>query len=267
MIDAIINYEFMQNAVISAIVASIVCGIIGTIIIEKKVVMLSGGIAHASFGGIGLGYMLGFEPILGGLLFALISAISIVTIKRRTNTTPDALVGILWSLGMALGILFISLTPGYPPNMTTYLFGDILTVSRDNVYIIVILSLIIIISIVAFFNYVKGYLFDERYMKAYGLNIGFIEYFLFILIALSVVILIKVVGIILVITLLTVPASIVKMFSNNFNVNIILSMIVGAILCLFGLTVSYYLNIPSGATIIVFGSSLYLITSLVRVSR
>jgi zinc transport system permease protein len=264
MITAIIDYQFMQNALISALLASIVCGIIGTIIVEKKIVMLSGGIAHASFGGIGLGYMLGFEPIIGGMIFAIASSIGIVKIKHKTNTSPDVLIGILWSLGMALGILFISLTPGYPPNMTTYLFGDILTVSSTDIVIISILTIIIIMSILCFFNYIKAYLFDERYMKTFGLNVMFIEYFLFILIGLSIIILIKVVGIILVITLLTVPASIVKMFSNNFNRNILISMIVGAIICLCGLTMSYYLNIPSGATIIVFGSVLYLIMSLVK---
>ncbi|QUH31182.1 metal ABC transporter permease [Vallitalea guaymasensis] len=264
MLEAICKYGFMQNAIISIILASIVCGIIGTIVVEKKLVMMSGGIAHASFGGIGLGFLLGFEPIIGGLLFAVISAIAIVSIKRRTNTTSDTIIGMLWSLGMALGILFISLTPGYPPDMTTYLFGDILTVSVKDIYLMVILTLFILISSFALFNYIKSYLFDEIFLSSKGVNTTFLEYFLFILIALSIVILIKVVGIILVITLLTVPPAISKLITYNFNIIILLSSIVGIILCFLGLVFSYYFNIPSGATIIILSSVAYFITALIK---
>ncbi|MCT4687579.1 metal ABC transporter permease [Vallitalea sp.] len=264
MLEAICKYGFMQNAIVSIILASIVCGIIGTIVVEKKLVMMSGGIAHASFGGIGLGFLLGFEPIIGGLLFAIISAVAIVSIKRKTNTTSDTIIGMLWSLGMALGILFISLTPGYPPDMTTYLFGDILTVSVKDIYLMVILTLFILISSFALFNYIKSYLFDEVFLRSKGVNTTFLEYFLFILIALSIVILIKVVGIILVITLLTVPPAISKLITYNFNIIILLSSIMGIILCFLGLVFSYYFNIPSGATIIILSSVAYLITALIK---
>lgn len=267
MIEAIINYEFMQNALISILLASIVCGIIGTIVVEKKLVMMSGGIAHASFGGIGLGFLLGFEPIIGGLAFAIISSISIVTIKRKTNTASDTIIAILWSLGMALGILFLALTPGYEPDMTTYLFGDILTVSRIDIYLMIILTAIILFSSLALFNYIKSYLFDEPFLYSKGVNTLFLEYFLFILIALSIVILIKVVGIILVITLLTVPPAISKLLTYNFNIIIFLSSIIGIILCFLGLVFSYYFNIPSGATIIIISSICYFLTALIKSKR
>lgn len=264
MLEAIFRYQFMQNAIISIILASIVCGIIGTIVVEKKLVMMSGGIAHASFGGIGLGFLLGFEPIIGGLGFAIISAIAIVSIKRKTNTSSDTIIAMLWSLGMALGILFISLTEGYPPDMTTYLFGDILTVTTRDIYLMIVLTLFILISSFALFNYIKSYLFDGTFLSSKGVNTTFLEYFLFILIALSIVILIKVVGIILVITLLTVPPAISKLITYKFNNIILLSSIVGMVLCFLGLVFSYYFDVPSGATIIILSSITYLATVIIR---
>lgn len=262
MLEAIIKYDFMQNAVLSILLASIVCGIIGTIIVEKKLVMMSGGIAHASFGGIGLGFLLGIEPIIGGLAFAIVSAILIVYIKSRTKTTSDTIIGMLWSLGMALGILFISLMPGYPPDMTTYLFGDILTVSRVDIMFMLSLTTIIVISCFAFYNYIKSFLFDESFLRSRGINVQFLEYFLFILIAFSIVILIKVVGIILVITLLTIPPAIAKGITYRFNGIMIMAWLLGMLFCFLGLLCSYYFNISSGATIIILSSISYFASML-----
>src|SRR6056297_1804377 len=204
MIDAIVNYQFMQNAVISAVLASIVCGLIGTIIVEKKLVMLSGGIAHTSFGGIGLGYLMGFEPIYGAFCFAVLSSLTIASVRRRIGTGSDTLIGMFWSLGMALGILFIGFTPGYPPDISSYLFGDILTV-------------FILFSVISLFNYWKAYLFDEEFLSVIGVNARFFEYFLFIMIGLAVVVLIRVVGIILVIALLTAPPATARLFTDNLK--------------------------------------------------
>lgn len=250
MIEILFSYNFMENALMAAILSSVVCGIIGTIIVEKKLVSMSGGIAHVSFGGIGLGYLLGIEPIIGGLVFSVFASIGISTINRKTNTNSDALIGMFWSVGMALGILFIALTPGYPPDMTSYLFGDILTVSSVYIKIMIILSLIILISIVSIFNYWKAYLFDEEFVQVLGINTIFLECFLFVLIALSIVVLIKVVGIILSIALLTIPPAIAKLFTYNIKNIMLLSTLLGIVFNVFGLVISYQYNIPSGATII-----------------
>ena len=217
MINAILNYQFMQNALLTAIMASIVCGIIGTIVVEKKLVMMSGGIAHTAFGGIGLGYWLGFEPIIGALIFSAGSSLLITSIKRKTNTNADTLIGILWSSGMALGILFIYLSPGYPPDMASYLFGDILTVTRFDLSIILTLVLFTVLVILAFFSKWMAFLFDDEFSFVIGINTVFMDYFLFLLIALSIVVLIRVVGIILVIALLTTPTAIAKLFTYNLK--------------------------------------------------
>jgi len=264
MIEAILNYEFMQNALITAIMASIVCGIIGTIVVEKKLVMMSGGIAHTAFGGIGLGYWLGFEPILGALFFSAGSSLLITTIKRKTNTNTDTLIGILWSSGMALGILFIYLSPGYPPDMASYLFGDILTVTRFDLYIIFALVVFTVFVIVAFFSRWLSYLFDDEFSFVIGMNTCFMEYFMFLLIALSIVVLIRVVGIILVIALLTAPTAIAKHFTFNLKKLMLISSLIGMIISISGIWLSFYLNIPSGAMIILLLSASFFVSTLFK---
>ncbi|WP_242985412.1 metal ABC transporter permease [Vallitalea okinawensis] len=258
------QYTFIQNAFVAAILTSIICGIIGTIIVEKKLVMMSGGIAHASFGGIGLGFLLGIEPIMGGLLFAILSALGVVKIKDVIGTKADTLIAMFWSVGMALGILFIALTPGYPPDMTSYLFGDILAVSTSDIYITAFLTVIIIFVIASLFVYWQAYLFDEEYLKVKGFNVKTFEYILYVLISIAIIIVVKVVGIVLIIALLTIPTSIAKMYSRNLRNLMFLSILISIIICVAGLYISYYIEIPSGATIILTGSLLYILHYFVK---
>ncbi len=264
MIEALLKYTFLQHAFITAILASVVCGIIGTIVVEKKLVMMSGGIAHTAFGGIGLGYCIGIEPIVGALFFAGGSSFAVAAIKRNTNTNPDTLIGILWSMGMAAGILFISLTPGYPPDMSSYLFGDILTVSVFDIYTITVLVSFIVFIMIAFYNYWKSFLFDEEFSFVIGLKTAFMEYFMFLLIALTVVVLIRVVGIILVISLLTAPPAIAKFFTFDLKKMMALSILIGMIFSISGLWLSYYFNIPSGAMIILLIGSVFFLTAFLK---
>lgn len=259
MIEAVLKYTFLQHAIISSILASIICGIIGTIIVEKRLVMMSGGIAHTAFGGVGMGYFLGIEPIIGALIFSIASSFGIVEIKKRSTVNTDTIIGMFWSLGMALGIIFISLTPGYPPDMSSYLFGDILTVTKMDIYMMIILDVIVIISLIAFYNNIKSYLFDEEFSKLVGINVSFVEYMIFIFIAFSVVVLIRVVGIILIIALLTVPPAISKIITCNFKNIMGLSILFGIAFSLIGLIISYKLHIASGASIIVVAVLSYIL--------
>jgi len=267
MFEAIFKYEFLQNAFLAALLSSIVCGIIGTIIVEKKLVMMSGGIAHTAFGGIGMGYFLGIEPIFGALLFAGGASVAISTIKRKTNTNADTFIGILWAMGMASGILFIAFTKGYPPDMTSYLFGDILTVTRSDVYMMMFLVLFVLVSVIVFFNYWKSFLFDEEFTFVIGMKNLFFEYFIMLLISITIVVLIRVVGIILVIALLTTPPAIAKLFSKNLKWLMIISSVLGIGFCFFGLYLSYSFNIPSGATIIMTSGTVYVLSILIYKMR
>ncbi len=142
--EAIFKYNFLQNAIMAAVLASIACGVIGTYIMEKKLVMMSGGIAHTAFGGIGLGYYLKVEPILTALGISIIAAVSVAALKRKAMTDSDLLIGMFWSLGMALGVVFIAMTPGYPPDTASYLFGNILAVSRSDLRLILGLDILVL---------------------------------------------------------------------------------------------------------------------------
>lgn len=262
MIEAIFKYTFLQNAFLTALFASVVCGVVGTIIVEKKLVSFSGGIAHVSFGGIGLGYLLGFEPIFGGIGFAIMSGLGVAQIRKRSNTNEDTLISMLWSAGMALGILFIALTPGYPPDMTSYLFGDILTVNGVYLRVMIGLSIAVILIVVLLYNYWKIYLFDEEYAGIMGIKTSGLEFLLFLMISVSIVILIKVVGIILSLAMLTAPPAIVKLFTNRLSRVMIGAGILGIVFNVLGLMISYQMNIPSGATIILITIVSYLIAFL-----
>ena len=264
MIQGIINYTFMQNAFMAALLSSIICGVIGTIIVEKKLVSMSGGIAHSSFGGIGLGYLLNIPPILTGMLFAVVASLSLPVIKRKTKTNADTLIGVFWASGMALGILFIGLTPGYPPDMNSYLFGDILTVSSLYLTFMAILSAVTLVVVVGMFNFWKVYLFDEMHLSVLNIKTKLFETILYVLIALSIVLLIKVVGMILAIAMLTIPPAIGKFFTKKLSVLMISATVIGMVISVLGLVLSYYFNIPSGATIILLAVVFYIIAYVVH---
>lgn len=267
MLSAILDYQFMQNAIIAMIFASIVCGIIGVIIVEKKMVMLSGGIAHTSYGGVGLGYLMGFEPIIGAIIFSIISALGIGVVNKKAGKDSDIIIAMFWSIGMALGIIFIGLMPSYPPDMNSYLFGNILSVTKVDLIAMILMSIIIVLVTIILFNDWKAFLFDAEFSKLRGGGTNFLEFLLLILIALTVVVLIRIAGIILVIALLTAPAAIAKLFSNNLKNRMIISIILGMIICYVGLWISYNFNLASGATIVILSGIAYLIGYIISLKR
>lgn len=259
MIHAIFEYQFMRNALLAAFMASIVCGVMGVIIIEKKLMMMSGGIAHTSYGGVGLGYLMGFEPIIGAFLFSVLAAVGVGTIKRRGMARTDVIISLFWSLGMALGILFIAMMDGYPPDLSSYLFGSILSVTRLDLWFIVILTGIVLIFMIALYADWKAYLFDEEFAGIIGVNVAFMQYLLMVLIAITVVVLIRVVGIILVLALLAAPAASAALLTNRLKSRMILSIALGFVYSMAGLWLSYEINIASGAAIVIFSVLCYLI--------
>lgn len=260
MIEAILEYRFLQNAFLAGMLASVVCGIIGVIIVEKKLIMMSGGIAHTSYGGVGMGYLLGFEPVIGAFLFSLCAALGVGYIKRKGGERSDVVIGLFWSLGMALGILFIALMPGYPPDLGSYLFGSILSVTRADLYMMIILSFIVVSVIIVLFNDWKAYLFDEEFASIIGIKAAFLEYLLLILIAMTVVIMIRVAGIILVLALLTAPAATAGMLTANLKNRMLCSVILGNVFCMAGLWISYEMDIASGAAIVILSVIIYLLS-------
>lgn len=257
MFEEIFAYQFMQNALAAGLLASVVCGIIGVIILEKKMVMIGGGIAHTAYGGVGLGYLAGFPPILGAFAAAVLAAFGIGFARRRGGVQTDVLIALFWSLGMALGIAFIGMMPGYPPDMTSYLFGNILSVTRDELLLMVSLTVVVAFVVVMLFNDWKAFLFDAQFSSINGMKTTFLEYLLLVLVALTVVVLIRVAGIILVLALLTAPAAIACLISKKLKTRILLAVIFGMVFCCAGLFVSYMLNVASGAAIVILSVAAY----------
>jgi len=248
--ESILSYGFILRALEAALLASITCGFIGAYIVARRMVFISGGITHASFGGIGLGYFLGINPIFGAAVFSIMSAYGIRLVSKQSEIREDSAIGILWSLGMAVGIIFIYLTPGYAPNLMSYLFGSILTVTPTDLAIMGILTTVAVAIFVLFYRTILFISFDEEYARSHKAPVETFNYLMLTLVALVIVINIRVAGIILVISYLTIPQSTANLFVNDLKKIIILSMIISFTGSVTGLLLSYYWNIPSGATII-----------------
>jgi zinc transport system permease protein len=261
------QFEFMQHAVGAGLLAAVACGIIGTYVIVKRLVFISGGIAHTSFGGIGIGYFLGINPITGALVFTIASALGMGTLVRRTKLASDTAIGIFWAIGMALGILFIALTPGYAPDLFSYLFGNILTVPTSDLLLMVGLDAVIILVVSLLYREFNALSFDEEFSTVIGLPVERLYLTLLCLIALTVVLLIKVVGIILVIALLTIPAAMARRFTGNLKRMMMIAIALGAAFSIAGLFLSYALDLPSGATIIMVSGVSFIITLAVAKIR
>lgn len=265
MIIELLQYNFVVNALLAAVFASITCGIIGTYIVTRRMVFLSGGITHASFGGIGIGYFLGFNPIFSAALFSVFSAIGIEFLSKQTEVREDSAIGILWSFGMAIGIIFITLTPGYVPNLMTYLFGSILTVSNTDVWLMFGLSLLLIFIFALFYRLILFVSYDQDFARTHKVSVNLINYILISLVAVTIVLNIKVVGIIMVISLLTIPQSIANLFTRIFRNIIWLSVVISFVGVFTGLIFSYWLNIPSGASIIFALVIYFILAKLIQV--
>lgn len=251
MLEILEQYNFLVNASIGAILSGVACGVVGSYIVARRLVFLSGGITHSSFGGIGIAYYMGWNPILGALVFAIMSALGIEYMSGRGKLKEDSAIGILWSLGMAIGIIFVFLTPGYAPNLMTFLFGNILLVSSENLLWLAILDAALLIIFALFYRSIIYTALDGEYAKSAGMPVRLISYAMMVLLATTIVLNIKVVGIMLLISLLTMPVAIVSNLTHNLKTIMVYSSIIAASATLLGIFISYHINIPSSATTIV----------------
>lgn len=253
----IFQYDFMIKAMLAGLLASIAFGIVGTYVVVKRIVFISGGISHSAYGGIGLGFLLGFDPTLGALGAAVLAAGVMAFLRKQKRQHEDLLIGIMWALGMSLGILFIDLTPGYKPDLMSYLFGNILTITTADLYLMLILDAFIAVSVYLFYHQFRAITFDEEYARSIGIKVDLLYLLLFIIIAVTTVLLIKIVGIILVIAMLSIPGAISLRFAKSIGRMMILSVGIGAIITISGIILSFYIDVASGAAIILIGSVLF----------
>jgi zinc transport system permease protein len=256
------QYQFFTNALLGGIFASIACGIIGTYIVIRRLVFISGGITHASLGGLGIGFYVGFNPILSAMVFSVLSAFGIKWVSEKGNIREDSAIAAFWSFGMAIGIICIYLKAGFAPNLSEYLFGNILTITSTDIILFAALS--VALSLVFFFyrREILYIAFDSDFAKTRNLPVAFIEYLMMFFIAVTIVLTIRLVGVVLLMSLLTIPQMAANLYTSNFTKMILLSILFGWLGCLSGLLLSAYINVPSGAFIIFVLIAIYLICRL-----
>ena len=253
----LLQYTFFQHALLGSLLASIACGLVGTYIVTRRLVFISGGLTHASFGGIGLGLYTGISPILSAALFAVLSAFGVEWLSKRKDMREDSAIAVFWTLGMALGIMFTFLSPGFAPDLSAYLFGNILTITASDIALLGVLSVVLAVFFGLYLRPIVSIAFDREFARSQGLPVEFFEYALMLFIALTIVACLRMVGIVLVISLLTIPQMTANLFSHRFHRIIWLSIGIGYLSCLGGLLLSFYLNVPSGASIIFFSILIY----------
>ncbi|WP_108822800.1 metal ABC transporter permease [Dysgonomonas sp. Marseille-P4361] len=246
----LLSYTFFQNALLGSLFASIACGIIGSYIVIRRLVFVSGGITHASLGGIGMGFYFGWNPIFSAMIFSILSAFGIEWLSSRQGVREDSAIGSFWSLGMAIGIIFIYLKPGFAPNLSDYLFGNILTITHSDITYLAVLSFILILVFALFGKQILFSAFDSDFAKTRNLPVNTIKYLMMMAIAITIVLSIRLVGIVLLMSILTVPQMTANLFTSNFNKMILLSILIGFFGCLVGLFLSAALDVPSGVFII-----------------
>lgn len=250
IIANIFEYDFLTNAFIASILSGITCGIAGSYIVTRRIVFLSSGITHASFGGLGIALYAGIDPLLGALTFASASSVGIEFASRRGGIREDSVVGIIWSMGMAIGALFMSLRPGYATDLTSYLFGNILLVTPQNILWLTILTVMLIIGSILWLRRLMYITFDEEYAKSQGVNTSLIAYIMAVVIAIAIVLSIKVMGIILLLSLITIPTVIANDITKDFKMITPLSAIIAVVGNVLGFILSYEYDIPTGSCII-----------------
>jgi zinc transport system permease protein len=247
----IYRYAFLHNALIACILSGISCGIVGTYVVCRRTVFLAGGITHASFGGLGIAFYLGQNPILGAMAFAVLSAVGIEWVGERAHIREDSAIGIIWSVGMAIGVLFMSLRPGYTSgDLAGYLFGNILTVTTLDLYLLSLLTLLLIVGAAVWLRPIMYVAFDREYARSQGIHTRTIAFLMATLSAVTIVLAIRVMGIVLLLSLMTLPAVTMNVLSKSYKTIAAGAAVLGALGAVAGLVVSYQWEIPSGVAII-----------------
>lgn len=270
MIAEALSYPFFQRALIAGLLAALACGIVGTFVVVRGMASISGGLAHAAFGGVGLGYLAGFDPIFGALGFGLASALGVGVAERHLKQGIDTLVAMVWAVGMAVGIILIALAPGPKPDLMGYLFGNILFVPAQFLFFIVALDVVIVAVVAVLFRRLEAVAFDEEFAWVIGMPVARLSLLLLSLVAITVVILIRVVGVILALALLTIPAAVARHWTDAIAPMIGLATAVGTLCITVGLFTSWWLaqtvsvDIPTGPTIVILAAAVYALSAAAR---
>jgi zinc transport system permease protein len=262
MLEAL-QYEFMRNALAAGLLASVICGIMGTLVVVNRIVFLSGGIAHAAFGGIGLSFFLGWPYLFGTLGFSIAAAMVMAAVSLKARHRADTIIGVIWAIGMAFGIILLDLTPGYNVDLMSYLFGSILTVPGADLWVMLTVGALIGGFVIYFYKDLLAISYDEEFARIRGVPIRALYFALIGLLAVTIVLIIRIVGLILVIALLTIPPFMVEKYAKSLFQMMIGSSLLGALFTIFGLWLSYAFDLTSGASIILVAGIAFLLFFLI----
>jgi len=266
MLEAL-QFEFMRNALLAGLLTSVACGVIGTFVVVNRIVFLSGGIAHAAYGGIGLAFFFGLPFVVGTLGFALLVAMVMAVVTFKARHRSDTIIGVLWAIGMALGVILLDLSPGYNVDLMSFLFGSILAVPTSDLWLMLVLNILILLTVAYFYNDFLALSYDEDFAKVRGVRVKLLYFVLLAMVALSVVMIIRIVGLILVIALLTIPPYIAEKHSGSLRAMMFISFLLSCLFTMVGLWVSYVFNLTSGATIIMVAGVCFFISLFFELVR
>lgn len=247
----ILQYRYLLNALLAAIFAGIMCGIVGTYIVSRRMVFLCGGVTHSSFGGLGIALYLGINPIVGASIFAVASSLGIEWASQKGKIREDSAIGIMWSIGMAVGALFMTLAPGYTSgDLASYMFGSIVTVTTTEVIMLIISALLCIVGFAFCWRPIMQIAFDRNFAKSQGIATNRISYILSAIVALTLVLAIKIMGIVLLLSLFTIPTVAANAMTKSYFKMTIYATIIAVASSVVGLIASYNWEIPPGTCII-----------------
>ena len=247
--EDIMAYEHLADAFVACLLSAITCGIVGSYVVARRMVFLSGGITHASFGGLGLAIYAGFNPLVGALLFASVASVGVEFASRRGRIREDSAIGIIWSVGMALGALFMSLTPGYAVELPSYLFGSISLVDGGDIKWLAALMVVVVAGALLLGRKIMYVTFDEEYARSQGLPVSFIAYIMSVVVAITIVLSIKVMGIVLLMSLVTIPTVVANTLTKNYRTITLLAVITALVCNVAGFVMSYEIELPNGGGI------------------
>ena len=263
----ILSYSFFQNALLGVLFVSIAAGIIGTYVVSRRMVFITGGITHACFGGLGLGFFLGINPIAMAAVFAIAAATGVEWMSTRQNVRQDSAIGVIWALGMALGTLFIFLSPGYVPELTSFLFGNVLTITSTDIILFTAYLVVLLAFFAVFYPQILLCAFDPDFAATRRLRVSAINLAMTIMIAICIVLTIRLIGIMLLLSLLTMPQMIAEMFTNRFHHMMIISSLVSIACSVLGIFCSYWIAVPASATIVLTLVAAYAVARIIRIIK
>ncbi len=259
-----LSYGFFQNALLGVLIISVAAGMIGTYIITRRLVAISGGITHACFGGLGLGYFLGISPIATAAMFAVASSVGVEWMSTRYRVREDSAIAVMWSLGMAVGVLFVFLTPGYVPELNSFLFGNILTITVTDLIVFAVYTVLLLLFFVTCYRRIVACAFDRDFARVAGLPVKFVTYAMTVFVAVCIVLTIRLVGIMLLMSMLSLPQMISEIYFHRFKDMMIASVIVSVVCCLGGLLLSTLVDVPCSAIIVIIMAALFVVLRVTR---